>query len=123
MNIKSVMVLGQKVKVTTRTPKELVESGTSLMYMGHYDGEANLIWINKDIGDNESKMRTLFHEIGHVTMQRSGVTFSGAVSRELEEILVETNANVFYEFMSKIIKDALKEKDIAILKDKLQALI
>lgn len=123
MNIKKVDIMGLKVKVTTKTPKELLITDTAKLYYGHYDRESNHIWINKDIGNNETRYRTLFHEMGHATFQRSGVSFSGAIPMELEEILVETNANVFYEFMANFIKDALKEKDIAVLKNRLQSFL
>ena len=120
--VKSVNILGQKIKVTTKTPREL-DQDTARLYYGHFDREKALIWINKDIKTNEVKFRTLFHEMGHVAFQRSGVSFSGAIPMELEEILVEVNANVFYEFMADLIKDCLKENDITRLKNKLQAYI
>jgi len=119
MELKSVNILGQKYKITTKNPKglskEIIDN-----YYGWIDKEKGSIWI-KDTLTNEHKFRTLFHEMGHGVFYRNGINFSGLIPAELEEIIVETFASVMYEFMTDYIKGALKHED-HILRGKLQSL-
>lgn len=106
MDVKSVSVLGQKYKITSRPPKELTPE-QSEGYFGICMRDKSLIWIHDKL-DIEHKYRTLFHEMGHAAVYRSGISFSGAIPMELEEILVEVFANVQYEFMRDFLKKASK---------------
>ena len=120
MDIKKVNILGQIYKVTTKTPKGMPEDMADNFY-GHCERDKSLIWINNKL-DNEHKYRTLFHEMGHATFYRSGVSFSGAIPMELEEIIVEVFASQQYEFMQDLIKGLLKYEPTEI-KDRLLAII
>ena len=120
MDIKKVNVLGQRYRVTTKNPKGM----PSEMLESHYgicDRESNSIWINEKL-NTEHKYRTLFHEMGHATFYRSGISFSGAIPMELEEIIVEVFASQQYEFMEEFIKGLLKHEPSEI-KDRLLAFI
>ena len=114
MDIKKVDILGQRYKVSTKTPKGLTPEMVEAHY-GHCDREASVIWINGKL-NAEHKYRTLFHEMGHATFYRSGVSFSGAVPHELEEILVEVFASQQYEFMREYVKGLLKYEPTEIKK-------
>jgi len=109
MEVKSASILGQRYKITTKTPKDLTPEMVEGLY-GHCNRENNTIWINDKLS-LEQKYRTLFHEMGHSVMYRNGVAFSGAIPMELEEILVETFASMQYEFMRDFIKRMLKHED------------
>lgn len=109
MEVKSATILGQKYKVTTKTPKDLDPETAATLY-GCCILDKNLIWINDKL-NLEHKYRTLFHEMGHAVMYRNGVSFSGAIPMELEEILVETFASMQYEFMRDFLKGMLKHED------------
>ena len=105
MNIKKVDILGQKFKVTHKNKgvsQEMVDT-----HYGTCNREEHTIWINEKLS-TEHKYRTLFHEMGHATFYRSGVSFSGAIPMELEEILVEVFSSQQYEFMRDFIKELLK---------------
>lgn len=43
--------------------------------------------------------------MGHAVMHRNGMRFSGEVTEGCEEIIVETNANVFFEFFNGMFPD------------------
>jgi len=120
MEVKSVNVLGQKYKVTTRPAKEMPAEMVEALE-GNCDRYASRIWINQR-STVEQYYRNLFHEIGHAAMYRNGVAFSGMVPHELEEILVETFASANYEFMRDWIKGMLKHED-NILRGKLLAFV
>jgi len=109
MEVKSASILGQRYKITTKTPKDLTPEMVEGLY-GHCNREEHIIWINEKLS-MEQKYRTLFHEMGHSVMYRNGVAFSGAIPMELEEILVETFASMQYEFMRYFIKRMLKHED------------
>lgn len=108
MELKSVKVLGQKYKITSKAPKDLSPEQVQ-GYFGTCDREKGSIWLNDRL-DTEHKYRTLFHEMGHAVMYRNGVAFSGSVPIELEEILVETFASMQYEFLKEFLKKVLSGK-------------
>lgn len=120
MDLKHINILGQKYRVTTKTPKgmpaELLEN-----HYGICDRESNSIWINEKL-NSEHKYRTLFHEMGHATFYRSGISFSGAIPMELEEIIVEVFASQQYEFLRDLIKGLVKHEPTEI-KERLLAII
>ena len=120
MDLKYTTILGQKYKISTKTPKD-ISPETLDQYHGYCQREKNFIWINDRL-DMEHKYRTLFHEMGHAVMYRNGVTFSGAIPIEMEEILVETFASMQYEFMRDFLKGMLKYED-NILRGKLLAFV
>ena len=106
MEVKSVNILGQKYKVTHKAPKDLTPE-QSEGYFGICNREDGSIWISERL-NIEHKYRTLFHEMGHAVMYRNGVSFSGAIPIELEEILVETFSSMQYEFLRDFLKKASK---------------
>lgn len=114
MDVKSVNILGQKYKVSTKNPKGMPPEMVDAHY-GHCDREASFIWINGKL-NLEHKYRTLFHEMGHATFYRSGVSFSGAIPMELEEIIVEGFANQQYEFMRDYFKGLVRYEPTEIKK-------
>tara|TARA_R110000868_G_C10972634_1_gene770615 strand:+ start:6580 stop:6984 length:405 start_codon:yes stop_codon:yes gene_type:complete len=118
MDVKSVNILGQKYKITTKSPKEIPPELLD-QYYGWIDKENSSIWV-KDSLNNEHKYRTLMHEMGHGVFYRNGINFSGLIPAELEEIIVETFSSMQYEFMRDFIKGVLKYED-NILRGKLLA--
>lgn len=74
----------------------------------NYDGiclrEQREIVINPDL-DLLEQYKTLWHEIGHALLSRSGVIYSGGLSAELEEIIVENYANLIHDiFFNGVLK-------------------
>jgi len=118
MEVKSVQILGQKYKVTIKTPKGVDKDLLDQLY-GYIDKEKEYIWINEKL-NNEHFYRTLFHEMGHGVFYRNGINFSGMIPSELEEIIVETFASMQYEFMRDYLKGLLKYED-NILRGKISA--
>jgi Zn-dependent peptidase ImmA (M78 family) len=108
MEIKNVSILGQKYKLTLKAPKEYSQEQIE-SYYGTCQRDKSIIWINEKL-DIEQRYRTLFQEMGHGLMYRSGVSFSGVVPLELEEIIVETFASMQYEFLRDFLKQASKGK-------------
>ena len=106
MEVKSVNILGQKYKLTFKAPKDLTPEQAE-GYFGVCYRDKSLIWISQKL-DIEHRYRTLFHEMGHGVMYRSGVSFSGAIPLELEEIIVETFSSMQYEFLRDFLKKASK---------------
>lgn len=109
MEVKKVNILGMDFKVTSKLAKGDVKEIADQV-MGYCHKEDSRIWINPKYS-KEHYWRTLFHEMGHATMYRNGINFSGMIPYELEEILVETFASVFYEFNRDYIKKVLKLED------------
>lgn len=104
MDWKSVSVLGQKYKITLKEPEEAKEAREQGgLILGLFDGMASEIYINPK-QDVVNKYRTLFHEMGHAVIHRSGLQGSGAVPMELEEMIVETMSNMQYEFLREFLK-------------------
>lgn len=120
MDIKSVDILGKRYRVDTKNPKglspEILDN-----YYGWIEKDKGYIWI-KDTLTEEHKFRTLFHEMGHGVFYRNGMSFSGLIPLEVEEIIVETFASMQYEFTRDFIKGLLKNED-NILRRKLQSFI
>ena len=118
MEVKSVQILGQKYKITTKNPKGMTDDMAE-NYYGWIEKEKGSIWIKENLS-LEHKYRTLMHEMGHGVFYRNGINFSGMIPAELEEIIVETFASMQYEFMRDFIKGVLKHED-NILRGKLLA--
>ena len=118
MEVKSVQILGQKYKITTKNPKGMTDDMAE-NYYGWIEKEKGSIWIKGNLS-LEHKYRTLMHEMGHGVFYRNGINFSGMIPAELEEIIVETFASMQYEFMRDFIKGVLKHED-NILRGKLLA--
>lgn len=100
---KVVSVLGQKVKIITNFPKNFTKAEVdeySKCY-GVYFPDLKTIWINTTLS-NEIQWQSLYHELGHAIIHRSGVRFSGTVDPKIEEIIVETMGSVFYEFSQQL---------------------
>lgn len=116
MDITSVVILGQKYKISKKAPNGEVSDA----FYGWIEFEKNKIWISDRLS-LEHRLRTLFHEMGHGVFYRNGVKFSGMIPVELEEILVETFASMQYEFLKDLIKRLLKYED-NILRGKLLAI-
>lgn len=104
---RSVNVLGQKYKITHKHPKKYRSEFFSKEQLkewefgvdGRFFADTRTIWVSPHLS-NEDQWRTLFHEIGHAVLIRNGVAYSGSIPSALEEILVETNASVFFEFVN-----------------------
>lgn len=111
---RSVEVLGKKYKITKKFPKEKgkedINKELQREFMGLFISDKDLIWINPKQSE-EDQWRTLFHELGHATMFRNGVRFSGEVPDGLEEIIVETFASVFFECFNKLYPEFYREED------------
>lgn len=106
MEVKSVNILGQRYSVSTKAPRDLSPEQQE-MYFGQCDREKGKIWLQSKL-NTEHKYRTLFHEMGHACFYRSGVSFSGMIPIEMEEIIVETFASMQYEFLRDFLKKAAK---------------
>lgn len=91
---KSINVLGKKYKI--KEVEGLAKAGAFGMIRSH-DSE---ILIDKD-ENNESKMRTLMHEVGHAALYRNGMAFG--MDAAIEEAIVEVMATAHYELMQQIL--------------------
>ena len=118
MEVKNVTILGQKYKISkdNKMPEAILEE-----LHGYCDREKSIIWVNPK-QSLEHKYRTLFHEMGHGVMYRNGVSFSGMIPIELEEIIVETMASMQYEFTRDFLKGLLKHDD-KLLRDKISTFV
>ena len=109
-----ISVLGKKYKITKKYPrekgKEDVNKDLQREFMGLFIADKDLIWINPKQSE-EDQWRTLFHELGHATMYRNGVRFSGEVPEGLEEIIVETFSSVFFECFDNLYPGFYREED------------
>tara|TARA_R110002051_G_scaffold160021_1_gene231481 strand:- start:2514 stop:2879 length:366 start_codon:yes stop_codon:yes gene_type:complete len=119
--MKKVEILGEIYKVTTKIPTKYREEVDPSLYSGLCFREDKIIWISPTLSGQEF-YKTLIHEMGHALLYTNAVFFTGAISPELEEIIVETNSNMVNKFIVSMFKDILKgdEKD---LKSKLSAYI
>ena len=118
MDVKKVSILGQKYKISTKTPKGMSDEMAE-NYYGWIEKDKGHIWIRKDL-TLEQQYRTLMHEMGHGVFYRNGINFSGMIPGELEEIIVETFSSMQYEFLRDFIKGLMKYED-SILRGKLSA--
>lgn len=99
---KYITIFGLKIKIITKVNKQMLKDASRSYYKtmyGCYMPNERIIWINPEFCEEE-QWRTLFHEIGHVVMFRTGVRFSGEVASGIEEIMVENNASAFFEFFN-----------------------
>ena len=102
---KKIHVLGIEIKI--RHNSELQDKGLQgLAWL--YD---KIIEINPNL-NLEMQWRTLYHEMGHFVLHRTGINISGQVPEPLEEIIVETFSNTIYELLHehKIYSPALQSK-------------
>ena len=67
-------------------------------YCGLCDLEKKIIWIDKT-ASKEEKQRTLLHEIGHAIFKE--LSFDQAISSDVEQILVDNFANVYFDLFFK----------------------
>ncbi len=96
---KEIVILGEKWRI-----KFCKKTFKSQDYYGVCYRDKRLIVINPDL-DLMEQYKTLWHEIGHALFTRNGVTFSGGVSAEMEEIIVETYANLIQDiFFNGVLK-------------------
>lgn len=119
MKFKQIDILGKKYKIK-KMPKKYM-SGGEFDYLGICDDRKALIYLNPKLQEGEDYFTTLLHEIGHAIMYRNGVRFNGMIPIELEEIIVETGANVFYGLLKQVLKDIEKSGSITEVRDKIQA--
>jgi Zn-dependent peptidase ImmA (M78 family) len=110
---KSVNILGRKSKISTKFKKGTSQELKSIMardYDGLFHGSSGEIWINPR-QDLECQWRTLFHEIGHGVMYRNGLRFSDLVDERVEEVIVETFANVYFELFDSMYPNFWKDEE------------
>lgn len=88
---KSVEILGLSIPVKFGTP--LVDESGNVLF-GYYDADKREIMLNSE-QTPESLIRTFLHEMGHAFLDRIGIRV--ALTAEMQEILVEGFANVWYE--------------------------
>ena len=89
---RKIYVLGIEIKI--RHNSELQGKGLQgLAWL--YD---KMIEINPNLS-LEMQWRTLYHEIGHFVLHRTGINISGQVPEPLEEIIVESYSNTIYELL------------------------
>lgn len=101
--LKKINVLGKDYKILKNIPKKWELEINEAEFMGLcFDMKAS-IFVNPEL-TGEDYWTTLFHEVGHAVMYRSGVRNSGAITKEVEEIIVETMANVNYVLFKEILK-------------------
>jgi Zn-dependent peptidase ImmA (M78 family) len=100
---KSVNVLGQKIKVTYKIPTylSLEEQEEVKLCYGVYLPDYKVIWINKKL-PIDVQWSSLFHEIGHAILNRNGLRFSKAIKSDIEEVVVETFGNTYYELAMRL---------------------
>lgn len=87
MKIKSINVLGQKIKVVI---KKIDRNYLGLFYADH-----NLIEIS-DEAKGDKLVETLVHEIGHAIFKRSGLD-QASISHDAQEIICEQFSKVICE--------------------------
>jgi len=116
--VKKVDILGEKYKVTSRLPSKYRKEVDPSLYSGLCFREDNLIWISPKL-EGKNYIKTLIHEMGHGLLMSNAITYTGTISPELEEILVETNSSMVFTFMQQMIKDYLKEEDDTVLRSRL----
>ena len=96
---KSIVIMGEKWKI--KFCKKLLGNPN---YYGVCLRESRTIVINPDLELME-QYKTLWHEVGHALLGRCGVIYSGGLSSELEEIVVENYANVLHDiFFNGVLK-------------------
>ena len=66
-------------------------------YFGLFFAEPFIIWINPKVKDPELAHRVLLHELVHACLYRVGA--SQTLSTEAEEVICETMANFFSDYM------------------------
>jgi len=106
---KKISVLGRKHTVTTRIDRKLPKE-VARDYDGLFHGSTGKIWVNPRQND-ENQWRTLFHEIGHAIMYRNGLRFSDLVDERVEEVIVETFGNVYFELFDSLYPNFWKDED------------
>ena len=79
-------ILGMNCKVTEKKLKD---------DDGLFHADSFSIEISKTIKDQNYKLKVLAHEMGHAMIERLGM--SGQLNESVEEILVDSFANVFME--------------------------
>lgn len=110
---KKVSVLGRKHVVKKSLPKDLPKTVKDAMnrdFDGLFYGAKAEIWINPK-QDLEAQWRTMFHEVGHAIMYRNGLRFSDLVDERVEEVIVETFGNVFFELFDSMYPEFWKGDD------------
>ena len=87
-NIKSIDVLGKKIKVSFRDMNQD-------NICGHYLYNENLIEINNQM-NKETQEVTLIHEIIHAVFFRAGI-LNAKVSHDIEEVIADQISKVINE--------------------------
>jgi len=116
LELTSLNVLGKRYRMTKKKCK-----GQPDGYMGLCSDDTATIYLAKNLREGEEYWTTLFHELGHGVLYRNGVRFSGAVSMEVEEIIVETMSNAYYNCFKQILKGIIKSGDIDTIYEEVEA--
>jgi hypothetical protein len=118
MALKNINILGKKYKVKTFTSNN---SEDNSKYFGLCQDDIATIYLANDLREGEEFWTTLFHEIGHASMYRNGMRFTGALPPEMEEIIVETFSQVQYSFTKHILKEMVKGASLVEVKKRVES--
>ena len=106
VEMKSVTVLGEKYKITSKIPRKHKDEIVEELYHGVCIPDDAIIWLNPKL-EGKNYWRTLIHEVGHATMEANGLRYTNLIGPEIEEIIVESNAKAMYELFRGIIKELI----------------
>lgn len=89
-------VLGKKIKITQKLPTKYAAKYAGWDLYGLFIYEEWLIYIDPS-RSLEMQWQTLYHEVGHCIMFRTGLAFDERFESGLEEQIVEAYAGFMFD--------------------------